>query len=85
MTYPKIKPCPICDQTDQMDVYTYENGWKHVECDRCFYLGPGEGRIRDAIRSHNAHRDEKATSDAYAADRERYRQRRQSIQPPVPK
>ena len=75
MTYPKIKPCPICDQIDEIGVYTYEHGWKHVECDRCFYLGPGEGRIRDAIRSHNAKREENVV--AYAKAR--------AIQPPVPK
>jgi len=67
MTYPKIKPCPICDPVDQMDVYSYENGWKHVECDRCFYLGPGEGRILQAIRSHNSRRDEEAAAYATRA------------------
>lgn len=50
-TLPKIKPCPHCGA--DTDVYKYDNGWRHVECDRCFYLGPGEGSIRAAIKSHN--------------------------------
>jgi len=36
-----------------MAVYAYESGWRHVECNMCFYLGPGEGSIREAIKSHN--------------------------------
>lgn len=55
MTYPKMKPCPICGQADTLEVYKYENGWQHVECDlnACGYMGPGEGSILQAIRSHN--------------------------------
>jgi len=51
MTYPKILPCKC--GADDLEVTTYDNGWKHVGCDVCWYLGPGEGRIVDAIRSHN--------------------------------
>jgi hypothetical protein len=51
MTYPKMKPCK-CGNPD-VAVYGYENGWKHVECDKCHYLGPGAGNIRQAIRDHN--------------------------------
>lgn len=62
MTNPKMKPCPKCGSADHLDVYTYDNGWCHVECDNgfnvradaCHYLGPGEGSIRQAIKSHNA-------------------------------
>ncbi len=53
MTSPKIKPCPRCKTDAHMAVYTYENGWRHVECDECLYLGPGEGSIKQAIKSHN--------------------------------
>lgn len=52
MTYPKMKPCPKCGDPD-VSVYTYENGWRHVECDECHYLGPGAGNIRQAIQDHN--------------------------------
>lgn len=54
MTNQKMKPCPKCNSTDHLGVYSYDNGWKHVECDKCFYLGPGEGSVRQAIKSHNA-------------------------------
>ncbi len=53
MTNPKIKPCPQCNSGERMAVYAYESGWRHVECDKCYYLGPGEGSIRAAIKSHN--------------------------------
>ena len=36
-----------------MEVYTYDSGWWHVECDKCFYFGPGEGNVRAAIKAHN--------------------------------
>lgn len=52
-TYPKIKPCPKCGTDEHLSIYGYENGWRHVECDKCQYLGPGEGNIRQAIKSHN--------------------------------
>jgi hypothetical protein len=51
VTYPKIKPCPRCGCG--LTVYRYDSGWKFVECDNCFYFGPGEGTITQAIRSHN--------------------------------
>lgn len=55
MAYPKILACPRCQcPGDELAVYTYEHGWKHVECDRCHYMGPGAGRILHAIREHNA-------------------------------
>lgn len=53
MTYPKLKPCRKCGTADDLAVYRYESGTKHVECDGCWYLGPGEGSILAAIRSHN--------------------------------
>ena len=53
MTYPKMKPCPRCG--DDVVVYTYESGWRHVECLKCNYLGPGEGSIAAAIKAHNIH------------------------------
>jgi uncharacterized metal-binding protein (TIGR02443 family) len=53
MTNPKIKPCPNCQSGDGIAVYTYESGWRHVECVKCNYLGPGEGSIKAAIKSHN--------------------------------
>jgi hypothetical protein len=64
-TNPKMKPCPKCKSAEYLAVYKYDSGWCHVECDRptCnFYLGPGEGSIRQAIKAHNA------KSDAQAAE-----------------
>ncbi len=58
-TYPKLKACPNSDRDDAHDVYTYESGWRYVECDHCFYRGPGEGSIRQAIKSHNEVRDQR--------------------------
>lgn len=49
----KLKPCPACKTTDFLAVYTYEHGWQHVECEKCDYLGPGEGSRRQAIKSYN--------------------------------
>jgi Zn ribbon nucleic-acid-binding protein len=59
MTNPKMKPCPKCDSADALAVYKYDNGWQHVECDGCFYLGPGSGNRRDAIRLHNSEHEER--------------------------
>lgn len=53
MTLPQIKRCPDCG-SDNVNVFIYENGWKHVECNHCWKLGRGEGRIVDAIRWWNA-------------------------------
>jgi len=60
MTYPKIRPCPNCGGS-ALSVYKYDSGWQYVECDSplpsggaCWYSGPGEGSIMQAIRSHNA-------------------------------
>lgn len=52
-TVQKLKPCPKCGITD-LSIYKYESGWQHVECDACFYLGPGAGNRIDAARQHNA-------------------------------
>ncbi|WP_100962618.1 hypothetical protein [Bosea sp. FBZP-16] len=52
-TIPKLAPCPGCGETDGLDVYKYESGWRYVECDLCWYHGPGEGSIREAVKSHN--------------------------------
>lgn len=65
MTYQKIKPCPECAASDEdLQVYVYESGWRHVECDACFYMGPGEGNIREAIRSHNVRCVEASRAEA---------------------
>jgi hypothetical protein len=53
MAYPKIKPCPKCG-SGAVSVITYDSGWRYVECDCCWYHGPGEGNIRAAIKAHNA-------------------------------
>lgn len=55
MAYPKMKPCPNCRTADYLDVYKYDGGWQHVECDKCYYLGPAAGNIRETIKRHNAH------------------------------
>ncbi|NTG49008.1 hypothetical protein G6M04_16650 [Agrobacterium rhizogenes] len=52
MTIRKMKPCPKCGNTD-LSIYTYDNGWRHVECNKCFYLGPGEGSKAQAVKQHN--------------------------------
>lgn len=51
MTNPKIKACPTCGAP--CGIYKYESGWSRVECDGCNYIGPIEGRNRDAITGHN--------------------------------
>ncbi len=54
MTYPKKLPCPKCGAPgDELAIYKYDSLWAHVECDNCYYLGPGEGTFLQAIRSHN--------------------------------
>lgn len=56
MTYPKMKPCPRCGKAETLEVYKYEHGWQHVECEmECGYMEPGSGSILGAIRDHNAH------------------------------
>lgn len=52
MSYPKKLPCPHCGDVNVV-VYSYDNGTRHVECNTCYYLGPGEGSILAAIKSHN--------------------------------
>ena len=54
MAYPKIKPCPKCESDQYIAVTRYDNGARHVECDKCFHLGPGAGSALEAIRAHNA-------------------------------
>ena len=58
MTYPKMRPCPQCQSDEHLEVYTYDSGWTHVECNKCFYLGPGEGSHTAAIKAHNERADE---------------------------
>lgn len=53
MAFRNAKPCPACKTDEHIALYTYDNGWRHVECCKCNYLGPGEGSIKAAIRSHN--------------------------------
>jgi hypothetical protein len=48
-----MKPCPNCGNP-YVELYSYDYGWQHVECDECDYLGPGEGSKLAAIRSHNS-------------------------------
>lgn len=53
MTDQKLKPCPRCKTDENLHVFKYESGWRHVECVECDYLGPGKGNRRQAIKSHN--------------------------------
>lgn len=53
MTLPQLKPCPDCG-SDNVNVFTYENGWRHCECNHCWKLGRGEGSMLAAIRWWNA-------------------------------
>ena len=57
---PIIAPCPICKTDENIEVYKYENGWTHVECLKCNYLGPGEGNSGAAIKAHNLRQQEKS-------------------------
>lgn len=57
MTTP-IEPCR-CGNAD-LAVYRYDNGWRHVECDKCWYLGPGAGSVKQAIKDHNVDRAKSA-------------------------
>lgn len=52
-TLQKLQPCPRCKTDEHLAIYTYDNGWRHVECDGCLYLGPGEGNKLQAVKSHN--------------------------------
>lgn len=52
MAYPKMKPCPNCKDTDNLNVFNYD-GWRHVECTKCNYLGPGCTSFLWAIKHHN--------------------------------
>lgn len=54
MTAPKMKPCPRCGTDEHLGVCKYDSGWQYVECDKCHYVGPGEGSKVWAVRSHNA-------------------------------
>ena len=49
-----IEPCQ-CGNAD-LAVYRYDNGGRHVECDKCWYLGPCAGSVKQAIKDHNAAR-----------------------------
>lgn len=51
MALPKMARCRCGN--DNLAICKYENGWQHVECDDCFYMGPGEGSKLQAVRSHN--------------------------------
>ena len=61
MTNPKIKPCPRC-ASPFVEIFVYESGSRRAECTSCWYMGPCEGSIRQAIKSHN----EKATNELAA-------------------
>lgn len=52
MSYQKIRPCPKCG-SENLSVYKYDSGRQYVECNSCWYRGPGEGSIRAAIKLHN--------------------------------
>lgn len=64
-TNQKMKPCPRCRSDKFLAVYTYESGGRHVECNNCFYLGPGESSIRAAIKSHNEGAAKKGHADVF--------------------
>lgn len=67
MSIRKMKPCPKCGN-DDLSIYTYDNGWRHVECDECTYLGPGSGSKSDAVKQHNEQFE--ATKASYEALRQ---------------
>jgi len=49
-----VRQCPNCNIIDNLSVYKYDHGGKHVECNNCFYLGPCASTVKDAIKEHNA-------------------------------
>jgi len=52
-TLQKLKPCPKCKTDEHLAIFTYESGWRHVECNKCFYFGPGKGSKREAVAAYN--------------------------------
>lgn len=54
MANPKVKACVTCESDEHMEAFCYDPHVWHVECLKCNYLGPASGRLRDAIRLHNA-------------------------------
>lgn len=50
---PKMAPCRNCRTDEYLSIYKYDSGTQHVECDGCYYLGPGAGSKADAIRLYN--------------------------------
>ncbi len=51
MSLQKLKPCPKCG--GQVNVWTYESGWRRAECYSCDYIAkPAENLVR-ACRNHN--------------------------------
>ena len=56
---PKMKPCAKCKTDEGLAIYTYEGGWKHVECDICMYLGRASGSMRGAVLNHNEEMDKR--------------------------
>lgn len=65
MSNPKMKDCPICGTDDNLAVYTYEAGNRHVECNTCFYLGPAGVSIKQAIKLHNERVETPALGASY--------------------
>lgn len=64
---PKLAPCPKCKTDENLAIFTYENGWRHVECNGCWALGPGEGSQRQAALSWNKRALEAALTQATGA------------------
>lgn len=52
MTRPKMKPCPECG--GDVAAWTYESGWRRVECFDCDYIATPAGNLLHAIQHHNA-------------------------------
>lgn len=65
-TMQKLKPCWICKTDEHLAIYTYDNGWTHVECEKCCMLGPGEGSKIQAARSWNARINDATTRQGAA-------------------
>lgn len=64
MTTPKMKPCPNCNTDAYLCIYSYEQtgGTRHVECDKCYYLGPGAGSNDAAVKAHNSDLEDRRKS-----------------------
>lgn len=52
----KLKPCPFCGETENLEISHYRSDgvwWHYVECAECIMTGPVGKLKRDAIEAWN--------------------------------